>query len=97
MTNKGSIARANEYVKTLLFGAGGELLPILGGTAGGSAITYWCDYYYCNTSANLYALFLGGYASSGSFAGLGSCFTYYDVSFAFTYIGSRLCFLPWTN
>jgi hypothetical protein len=93
-TYKGSCSRVSGYVKTLLFGAGGEILPILGGTAGGSTITYWCDYYYCNTSTNLYALFLGGSADVGSVAGLGYCYTVSDASVAYTSLGSRLCFLP---
>jgi hypothetical protein len=93
-TNQGNIARASDYVKTLLFGTNGDILPIVGGTAGASAITYWCDYYYSNTSTALYALFVGGSAYDGSFAGLGYCSSHYAASDVSTALGSRLCFLP---
>jgi hypothetical protein len=95
MTNYGSIARVSAYVKQLLFGTNGDILPIVGGTtAGGSVITFWCDYYYCTTATNVYALVLGGLASTGSGAGLRSCYVYRGATTAGSDVGARLCFLP---
>ena len=57
-------------------------------TIGGSASTYFCDYFYVNASGVRYVI-VGGRWNDGSFCG-----RYVDVSFAAsfadTYIGSRL-------
>lgn len=89
---KGNICRTNGYAKKMLLGEDGDIVAT---EIGGSSSTYWCDYYYTNTSANrMQVVLVGGTADDGSGAGLASVRTYYAPSDATRYIGSRLCFFP---
>ena len=81
---KGNICRTNGYAKKMLLGEDGDIVAT---EIGGSSSTYWCDYYYTNTSANrMQVVLVGGNA--------------HDVdatsapSVAARYVGSRLCFFP---
>lgn len=90
----GNLPRSEGYVKSLLFGEKGEMLPL---SVGGSATTYWCDYFYTNipdTGTSLRGLLFGGSALNGSGAGFGSANTYIAPSSTYASFGSRLCFLP---
>jgi hypothetical protein len=90
--NRGLMPRSEGYVKTLVFGDKGDIMPA---TVGGSGITYWADYFYTNTSASaLRAVRFGGYASGEALAGFVYANTAHAPSYAATYIGSRLCFMP---
>ena len=89
---KGNICRTNGYAKKMLLGEDGDIVTT---EVGGSSSTYWCDYYYTNTSANrMQVLLVGGYADYGSLAGLALVNTNGAPSGAYRYIGSRLCFFP---
>lgn len=89
---KGNICRTNGYAKKMLLGEDGDIVPT---EVGGSSSTYWCDYYYTNTSANrMQVVLVGGNAADGSNAGLASVLTYHAPSDASRYLGSRLCFFP---
>lgn len=89
---KGNICRTNGYAKKMLLGEDGDIVST---EVGGSSSTYWCDYYYTNTSANRMQLVLvGGNAGNGSNAGLADVTTYYVPSDAIRNVGSRLCFFP---
>lgn len=89
---KGNICRTNGYAKKMLLGEDGDIVAT---EVGGSSSTYWCDYYYTNTSANrMQVVLVGGCAGHGSGAGLASVGTYYAPSDAYRSIGSRLCFFP---
>lgn len=75
---KGNICRTNGYAKKMLLGEDGDIVAT---EVGGSSSTYWCDYYYTNTSANhMQVVLVGGSADGGSAAGRN--------------VGSRLCFFP---
>ena len=75
---KGNICRTNGYAKKMLLGEDGDIVAT---EVGGSSSTYWCDYYYTNTSANrMQVVLVGGLANNGSHASRN--------------IGSRLCFFP---
>lgn len=89
---KGNICRTNGYAKKMLLGEDGDIVAT---EIGGSSSTYWCDYYYTNTSANrMQVVLVGGGAADGSGAGLAYVGTHGAPSAASRHIGSRLCFFP---
>lgn len=89
---KGNICRTNGYAKKMLLGEDGDIVAT---EIGGSSSTYWCDYYYTNTSANrMQVVLVGGYADGGSYAGLAFVNANNAPSAAYRYVGSRLCFFP---
>ena len=89
---KGNICRTNGYAKKMLLGEDGDIVAT---EVGGSSSTYWCDYYYTNTSANrMQVVLVGGNADNGSVAGLAGVSTDTASSGASRYLGSRLCFFP---
>lgn len=89
---KGNICRTNGYAKKMLLGEDGDIVAT---EIGGSSSTYWCDYYYTNTSANrMQVVLVGGLADNGSNAGLAGVYTNTAPSAAYRYVGSRLCFFP---
>lgn len=89
---KGNICRTNGYAKKMLLGEDGDIVTT---EVGGSSSTYWCDYYYTNTSANrMQVVLVGGRADNGSGAGLAYVGTGTAPSAAARYLGSRLCFFP---
>lgn len=89
---KGNICRTNGYAKKMLLGEDGDIVAT---EVGGSSSTYWCDYYYTNTSANrMQVVLVGGSADYGSGAGLACVHTNNAPSDASRDIGSRLCFFP---
>lgn len=89
---KGNICRTNGYAKKMLLGEDGDIVAT---EIGGSSSTYWCDYYYTNTSANrMQVVLVGGAADDGSDAGLASVNARHAPSDAYRHFGSRLCFFP---
>lgn len=89
---KGNICRTNGYAKKMLLGEDGDIVAT---EIGGNSSTYWCDYYYTNTSANLMQVVLvGGAADHWSDAGLADVRTGGAPSVAARNFGSRLCFFP---
>ena len=96
MSHVGNEARAEGYVKSVIFGEGGEIMPDV---VGGGSTTYFCDYNYTNipTSEALRGVLFGGVASSGAYAGFGCAGSYRAPSLAYANVGSRLCFIPNNN
>lgn len=89
---KGNICRTNGYAKKMLLGEDGDIVAT---EIGGSSSTYWCDYYYTNTSANrMQVVLVGGSAGDGSVAGLAYVTADNAPSGAYRTVGSRLCFFP---
>lgn len=89
---KGNICRTNGYAKKMLLGEDGDIVAT---EIGGSSSTYWCDYYYTNTSANrMQVVLVGGSADNGSDAGLAYVNAANAPSDAYRHLGSRLCFFP---
>lgn len=89
---KGNICRTNGYAKKMLLGEDGDIVAT---EIGGSSSTYWCDYYYTNTSANrMQVVLVGGPADHRSDAGLAYVNAGNAPSDAVRYLGSRLCFFP---
>lgn len=91
----GNEARNEGYVKELIFGVGGEIMPKI--CTGAGSTTYICDYHYTNipsSGAVLRGLLFGGYANDGASAGFACAHSHHAPSATFANIGSRLCFLP---
>lgn len=89
---KGNICRTNGYAKKMLLGEDGDIVAT---EVGGSSSTYWCDYYYTNTSANrMQVVLVGGNAGNGSAAGLALVNANHAPSGALRNVGLRLCFFP---
>lgn len=90
----GNIDRVGGYIKEVLFGVGGEILPKL---AGGGSTTYFCDNHWTNIPTlgeALRGLLFGGFADLGANAGLACAGSHLAPSSAVARIGSRLCFIP---
>ena len=89
--NRGTISHSEGWTTKMLLGYFGDLLPLV---VGGSSSTFWCDYYWLNTSPNLYGALLGGGAADGAHDGFGCVPADNVPSAVSTTIGSRLCFVP---
>lgn len=89
----GNEARTEGYVKSVIFGEGGEIMPDV---VGGGSTTYFCDYHYTNipSAETLRGVLFGGDAAGGAYAGFASAYSAYAPSNAAAAVGSRLCFLP---
>lgn len=91
----GNEARSEGYVKEIVFGEEGEIMPSV---VGGGSTTYFCDYHYTNipTSEALRGVRFGGTAAYGAYAGLAYAYSVDAPSNTNASIGSRLCFIPAT-
>lgn len=91
---RGNLPRSEGYVKALILGADGEIMPL---AVGGGSTTYFCDYFYTNiptSGESERGVLFGGNANSGASAGFVFAHTYYTATYATANIGSRLCFDP---
>lgn len=89
---KGNICRTNGYAKKMLLGEDGDIVAT---EIGGSSSTYWCGYYYTNTSANrMQTVLVGGAMDEGQGASLACVSTNLAPSATGRNVGSRLCFFP---
>lgn len=88
---KGNICRTSGYAKKMLLGEDGDIIAT---EIGGSSSTYWCNYYYANTSTNSLRLVAVGGGSDGADAGFIRVNTSETSSGAYKHFGSRLCFFP---
>lgn len=90
-TYVGDEARTEGYIKELIFGEYGEVMPKV---IAGSSSTYFCDYHYTNipSTETLRGVLFGGPAYPGAFAGFVYAYSYYAPSISYTDVGSRLCF-----
>ncbi len=92
--NRGLLARTEEYVRNILFGPKGEILPE---TLQSSSTQFWCDYWYTSLPASgesLRTLIWGGSAIFGAYAGLAIAHSTYTPAHTYANLGSRLCYLP---
>ena len=98
-TYVGDAARTEQYVKEVIFGEGGEIIPKVVGD-GASSTTYVCDYFYTNIPSakeTLRVVIFGGYAHYGARAGFAGASSAYVPANWGSYVGSRLCFIPNNN
>lgn len=89
----GNEARTEGYVKEIIGGEGGEIMPSL---VGGGSTTYFCDYHYTNIpdTETLRGVLFGGCADIGASAGLAVAGSFCAPSNANAAFGTRLCFIP---
>lgn len=91
---RGNLPRKEGYVKILILGEDGEIMPL---EVGAGSTTYFCDYFYTSIPASGVSergVLFGGDASAGAFAGFVFASTDYTAAHANAYVGSRLCFFP---
>lgn len=91
---RGNLPRKEGYIKALILGEHGEIMPL---AVGGGTTSYFCDYFYTNIPASGSAtrgVLFGGSAYTGTHAGFVYAPPYYAPSGTNAYIGSRLCFYP---
>jgi hypothetical protein len=90
---RGSAARVEGFVKDLLIGEYGDIIPT---SVGGNATSFWADYYYTTipTKTTKRGLLLGGTANSGEKNGILYSGTHASYWATNTDIGTRLCFIP---
>lgn len=88
----GNTARVEGYVKEIVFGEGGEVMPSV---VGGSSTQFHCDHHYTNipTTEALRGVLLGGNANYGAYAGLACADSDCAPSDAVARVGSRLCYV----
>lgn len=91
---RGDLPRSNGYVKEVILGEYGEIMPL---SIGGGSTTYFCDNFYTDIpgsgSATRGVLF-GGYAADDACAGFVCALTAVTPTNAYANLGSRLCFIP---
>ena len=89
----GDEERRAGYVKKIIFGDDGEIMPL---EIGGGTTSYFCDYHYTyipTSAESIRAVLFGGTATYGSLAGFACADSTCAPSGANAYIGSRLCFV----
>lgn len=94
---KGYVARANGYVRDIIFGRDGDFFVSEDGATGKSPTTYFSDYFYTTipgTGESLRGVLFGGGADRGSSAGFACASTNPAPSNPHAFFGSRLCFIP---
>lgn len=75
------------FTKTFNLGSKAEIIP---SSIAGSESTYKCDYHWCHAdSVEKRTLLVGGGATNGGQAGLGSFYSDYGVGFADAHVGFR--------
>lgn len=89
----GNKARTDGFVKEIIFGEEGEIMPSV---VGGNSTQFFCDYHYTNiqTTETLRGVSFGGSTNNSSNNGLAFVTSYYTPSYLATDFGSRLCFIP---
>lgn len=91
---RGNLPRSEGYVKALILGEDGEIMPL---AVGGGSTTYFCDYFYTNiptSGESERGVLFGGLANDGANAGFVFALTDYAATTATANFGSRLCFDP---
>jgi hypothetical protein len=91
---RGNLPRKEGYVKQLILGEDGEIMPL---AIGAGSTTYFCDYFYTSipaTGTSERGVLFGGGANNGAGAGFVCAYTANAATFAVAYFGSRLCFYP---
>lgn len=91
---RGNLPRKEGYVKKLILGEHGEIMPL---EVGGGSTTYFCDYFYTNipsSGVSERGVLFGGFASSGATAGFVCASAKFTAATTSANFGSRLCFYP---
>jgi hypothetical protein len=92
--HRGDLPRTNGYVKEILLGEYGEIMPL---SIGGGSTTYFCDNFYTSvpeSGSSERGVLFGGGAYYDALAGFVSANTFRTASYTAASLGSRLCFIP---
>lgn len=94
----GNHVKEDGYVKDIIFGEYGDIIAT---NVDGGSTSYYADYqwyYDCDDDENniLVGVHFGGNAYIGADAGLACGSAFLVPSYAYSYYGSRLCFIPAT-
>ena len=91
---RGVLPRTNGYVKEIVLGDFGEIVPLL---VGGGTTTYFCDHLWTSipgSGVQERVLLFGANANDGAFAGFVCAVTDWTATSAYAFVGSRLCYIP---
>lgn len=91
---RGNLPRKEGYVKKLILGEHGEIMPL---EVGGGSTTYFCDYFYTNipsSGVSERGVLFGGAAYYGANAGFVFANSSNAAAATNASFGSRLCFYP---
>ena len=90
---RGLAPRAEGYIRELIFGDFGDIIPT---AVGGGSATFWSDFCYLKipTATALYGVVTGGASIFSIDAGFSGVGLHLLPSAADLTIGSRLCFIP---
>ena len=91
---RGVLPRDCGYVKALILGEDGEIMPLEVST---DSSTYFCDYFYTSipeSGVSERGVLFGGYAIDNEYAGFVYANTHNVATNENMYFGSRLCFIP---
>ena len=91
---RGNLPRSEGYVKELVLGEYGEIMPL---AVGAGSTTYFCDYFYTSipsSGVSERGVLFGGTATTGAYAGFVFANTAATATYTHATIGSRLCFVP---
>ena len=91
---RGDLPRSDGYVKEVILGEYGEIMPL---SIGGGSTTYFCEYLYTSipeSGSSERVILLGGNAGYGTYAGFVCAIMHSTAAYANAYNGSRLCFIP---
>ena len=89
---RGVLPRKEGYVKALILGEDGEIMPL---EVGAGSTTYFCDCFYTSipeSGVSERGVLFGGYAVYGACAGFVFANTNYTATYTYAHFGSRLCF-----
>jgi hypothetical protein len=92
---RGDLPRANGYIKEMLMGEHGDIMPKT--ATGASSTTYFSDHYWTNIPGSGEAqrgVRFGAHAHDGAGSGFVCSASPGAASVTFAFFGSRLCFIP---
>jgi len=91
--DRGLIARNNGYIRNMLFGNNGDIMPV--NTVGGGSTTFFTDNHEANPNATaIRCVLFSAHAHNSGAAGWSFSNTHYSPAHAYPTFGGRLCFLP---
>lgn len=91
---RGDLPRSDGYVKEIILGDYGEIMPL---SIGAGSTTYFCDNFFKiipGSGSETRGVLFGGTAYSGASAGFVYAYTNDAPTYTYAYFGSRLCFIP---
>jgi hypothetical protein len=91
----GGLVRGSQFIRTMLLGANGEVIPTVVSGAGSGNNGFWCDFHYTSINvSSLRTMLWGGAAANSSGAGIACSYSTYAPTTGLNLIGTRLCFIP---